>query len=256
MPMRLSFHESWPNYEGNQVTRKGCGIAADRSRRHRRYSIPSAPITTTTTTKVHIVLPPTPEPQPQVHEVCYVPAYIPTPPSPEPIYDSIRIDAETIATRIVAENTARDEITTLQVRLEEEQSLRLKAEHDRGREEARRITQEIDTNRRSRELFLREDDARRRIADEYRHHTRSLGNSPRTSGDDLWSTSAVASSSHNDRLVVVDRHHSHHRSHSDSRNHRCSNCGHSGHRSRECRYNPDSSGYRVAGRVRIIDSGL
>lgn len=233
--------------------REGRRVAGDRNRR--RYSTPSN--SAITTTKVHIVLPPTPEPQPQAPEICYVPTFAPIPapipaPAPNPTY-SIEATAAEIADRIIAENAAQNEITALQTRLEEEQELRLKAEHDRGREEARRIRQEIDSSRRSRELIHREDDARRRIAEEYRLQTRSLGNSPKSSGESLWSTSPRASSSHDSRLVVHDHRHSHHRSHSDSRSHRCSNCGHSGHRSKECRSSPEPIIYRVpTNRVRHI----
>lgn len=231
------------------------------TRETRRVSSRRRCSTSTSSTKVHFLLPPTPEPQPQVQEICYIPRYIPVPalaPAPAPVCEqtfNIQATAAEIAARIVAENIAQEEITTLQARLEEEQDLRLKAEHERGREEARRITQEIDASRRSRELVAREDDARRRIADEYRHQTRSLGNSPRASGESLWSTSPRASSSQTDRLVVV-THHSHQRSHSDSRNHRCSSCGHSGHRSRDCRYNSETITRVAGGRVRYIDSGL
>lgn len=219
--------------------------STDRSRR--RCSIPSS-------SKVHILLPPNHEPQPQVQEVCYVPTFIPAPaPACNPTF-SIEATAAEIASRIIAENAAQDEITTLHARLEEEQTLRVRAENERGREEARRIIQEIDASRRSRELISREDDARRRIADEYRLQTRSLGNSPRSSGESLWSATPRISSSQTDRLVVV-THHGHQRSHSDSRNHRCSSCGHSGHRSRDCRHSSES-GRASGGRVRYIDSGL
>lgn len=230
-----------------------------RESRHESRHVSTRRRSTSTSTKVHFLLPHTPEPQPQVQEICYIPRYIPVPVlAPAPVCEqtfNIEATAAEIASRIVAENVAKEEITTLQARLEEEQTLRIRAEHERGREEARRITQEIDASRRSRELVAREDDARRRIADEYRLQTRSLGNSPRASGESLWSTSPRASSSHTDRLVVV-THHSHQRSHSDSRNHRCSNCGHSGHRSRDCRYSTETISRGSGGRVRYIDSGL
>lgn len=246
--MCFSHYDSWVDDEGHPVS--------TRETRETRHVSTRRRFSTSNSTKVHFLLPPTPEPQPRVQEVCFVPTYIPVP-APAPVCEqtfSIEATAAEIASRIVAENIAREEITTLQARLEEEQALRIRAEHERGREEARRITREIDEDRRSREL-IKEDNARRRIADEYRHHTRSLGNSPRTSGESLWSTSPRASSSNTDRLVVV-THHSHQRSLSDSRNHRCSNCGHSGHRSRDCRHVSESIARVAGGRVRYIDSGL
>jgi hypothetical protein len=231
--------------------------------RRRRYSNSAS----CTTAKVHInVLPPPPPPK----EIRYVQTYMPpvviqsapvVQPAPAPLY-SIEATAEEIADRICAENTERNKRISLEVRLEEEQTRRLEAEEKmemektrREAEEARREVEKVYAEHHSRELREREENARRRVAEEYTHQSRSLGNSPRTSGESLWSAVAVTSSSSREgKLVVHDHrhghhHHHHHRSHSDSRDRRCSRCGDSDHRSRDC---PVETVYVPQNRVRHI----
>ncbi|KAI5840763.1 hypothetical protein DFP73DRAFT_174541 [Morchella snyderi] len=219
-----------------------------RSEEHRRRR--SSTSASCSTAKVHInVLPPPPS-----KEIRYVQTYMPpvviqsapvVQPAPAPLY-SIKATAEEIADRICAENTERNKLISLEVSLEEEKTLRHAAEQRvemekarREAEEARRQTEKIYAEHHSRELREREESARRRVAEEYTRQSRSLGNSPRTSGESF--TVAVTKSTSRERgLVVHDHrhghhhHHHHHRSHSDSRDRRCSSCGDSDHRSRDC----------------------
>lgn len=228
-------------------------------RERRRYSTSAA----YTTAKVHInVLPPPPPPK----EIRWVQPYMPpvviqcppvVQPTPAPLYN-IEATSEEIADRIYAENTERNKRISLEARLEDEKTRRLELEQEveiekarrdveeakRGVEEAKRKVEEA--HRETEKIYLREREerARRRVADEYTYQSKSLGSSPRTSGESLWSAVAVTSTSSHGGLVVHDHRHGHghhhhhhhgHRSHSESRDHRCTRCGDTDHRSRDCR---------------------
>lgn len=219
-------------------------------RERRRYSTSAA----CATAKVHInVLPPPPPPK----EIRWVQPYMPpvviqcppvVQPAPAPLYN-IEATAEEIADRICAENTERNKRISLEACLEDEKTRRLELEREVEIEKARRDVEEAkreveEAHREAEKIYLREREerARRRVADEYTYQTKSLGNSPRTSGESLWSTVAVTSTSSHGGLVVHDHRHGHHhhhhhrhRSHSESRDRRCSRCGDSDHSSRDCR---------------------